>query len=765
MCVRRFPYSTVWSFGSPRLWPQEHTRDWCLAIAFAFLLTAMLATLLSAPALAQDAVSSDLRVRVSLPYWETRVNGKVMDLATADLDGDGKLEILVGQDTEGHLGELAVLRADGTLIVQQLTDSPVSRVRIVGFDENQSKRPDQADVIIAKVGWILGVNSSNVLAAIGELATGNPEPGWWPDGVDATAPVLGPLVLDVDGDKSPEVLVVIGGSAYALGLNFTEKWKFHEAQDITALAAMEGKVFLGTSQGDLYEQPCDTASSDAFCSGSARLVPQEVCIDTAITSLDVAHVGGDGSATLVAACNRQIFEVDLAGHNSPPVRWDRPVAQALGVALSEVMTPVTLVKDAMGVSILLAGERGAIGFDTGGLPAVCAVGDVNGDRVNEVVLAVGRSVRLYRFDNLEPEFGVRWVFSSPYADEKLIAFAEGDVDSDTTKELALFSDKGDVYAGGELQQSRVLDVISRTIRALRIADLDNDNFANDIVIGSEDGLYVKPALSELAPITYPTDSPVTAIIVDDVTGDSRPEILVSTAIGEISAYSLSKTGENTELTELWSSAVEGIALDIPPITADVDGDAHPEVVAVTMGKGATGWKLQILNGRSGQPWMQPIPIGGCKTLSKLASAPMDKDNRAEIVLGVADGTINIVHVGEQVADTEIVTLPKAVNSIRDLIIAELNGQLPLPEIAVHTSDTTLEIFGYDTDNKLAPIYKRVFASRITKIGTVDLDSDRLSQIVVTTEDGKAYILGLTLRSISYLLEDIISPREIFHRCE
>jgi LruC domain-containing protein/uncharacterized repeat protein (TIGR01451 family) len=156
--------------------------------------------------------------------WPQVLQAEVKAAANvADLDGDGRLEILVG-DTRGYLH---AFHHDGT--------------KLAGWPVKAGLDPDKPVRILSKpaVADVDGDGAPEVILALADgklyvyAANGALEPGW-PMSIGDAADLYGshtidssPTVADIDGDGTPEILVgAYDKHVYAYRGNGTLAWRF-----------------------------------------------------------------------------------------------------------------------------------------------------------------------------------------------------------------------------------------------------------------------------------------------------------------------------------------------------------------------------------------------------------------------------------------------------------------------------------------------------------------------------------------------------------
>ena len=423
---------------------------------------------------------------VTRPYWETSVNGDILSLCIADLDGNAprgavrQSEIIVGQRKSDGTGELSVLRADGSISATVPITRPVSAVAVIG-----DARGSERNLVIAlEGGTLFGVSTAVLSPTVPFTRT-------WTWSPPELVGILTLVVADVAGDGTSDVLLVAGGRAYAVTSDGKQVWK-SEADDITALAAADGRILLGTKEGRIYEGTCEKPGSPGSWSCVERPWPAPACGASRVLSLDIGNLEGDASPELAIACKKELDVRDAHGNRLWTYTPTLPLLQA-SIMPPRGASDVLLLRDQRGPFIVR--RDATAGSETideahfrGLLETTSAVpADVNGDSQHEIVVGAGDSVRLFGYDadGLQP--GVRWAFRGSTR-SPLTSIAFGDVDGDLVPEAVMGSEKdGVVYYGAEGEDLVPVLVDAGLLKALRVVNLPEDYPSDEIIAGYGDG--------------------------------------------------------------------------------------------------------------------------------------------------------------------------------------------------------------------------------------------------------------------------------------
>jgi len=176
--------------------------------------------------------------------WRYRAHGAVRTLCTGDVDGDGQPEVIVGYNNFNWRGEpqgsgLSVLKGDGRVLWHYETDNWVWRVSAADLDGD-----DREDLVA-------GMGSNQVLAI---SAAGL---SMW--SYSTAGSVISLYVADLDGDGRAEV---VAGSednrAYLLSGDGSLRWYYDVGRDVSAVCGTDldgdglSEVIIASEPGMLY---------------------------------------------------------------------------------------------------------------------------------------------------------------------------------------------------------------------------------------------------------------------------------------------------------------------------------------------------------------------------------------------------------------------------------------------------------------------------------------------------------------------------------
>ncbi|MBI1853005.1 MAG: VCBS repeat-containing protein [Planctomycetes bacterium] len=340
---------------------------------------------------------------------------------------------------------------------------------------------------------------------------------------------------DLDGDGLPEVLVMrrSSGEAVAIRSDGTERIVRHLDEWSSALSAAD---VYGDGQEELLLGKESVGVVAKSIDGSERTMFQT---DASPTVIGAGDFDGDGS-----------IEIVVAFGSSNPREARIAVFHADGSKLFEVpfaggaygVQPCDLDGDGKKELVMHTGGAGIVAYSLDGtrcfeknpraMPSLCGIGDLDGDRKDEVVIEASSEIVAYEGDG-----SVRVRSKSPSVPQSLLV---ADLDGDGRCEIAHGTVSGDVVVtsgdGSPRFQTNVHDYVS----CLAAADLDGDGKA-ELIAGTIVGRLFAFDAEGHEMFEIHTWGRPEQLAARDLDGDGRPELLVKTMAGQVAAFGLDVT--------------------------------------------------------------------------------------------------------------------------------------------------------------------------------------------------------------------------------
>lgn len=426
------------------------------------------------------------------PTWEAMASHDIASLLIADMDGDGKLEILYG-DAQGGTTHAIDTQTKTEKWSIYCSDSGVSGIALGDVDLDGTN----------EILWGAGGNSTGPdHLYIADPATKAIE--WQSLHVDG--PLSAVAVGDVDDDGEEEIVMVSfeSDSGYAEGVIhiFNARTKVMEYQEKLGIRDWmgvrsvkigdvddDGKTEFVVTTGDIYDGVIRVYD------GAAHTLKKQSAgyNGNYFSALAIGDVDGDGKTEIVAGQGRE----HTGATATCLVVFD-------GVTLQEKWRSVDLGSSWAGIyDIKLA--------------------DLDGDGHQDIIASIPDISRLVVFDGVTHD--LKWMVAHTAR-----ALAVTDVDGDGALELLAGRTDGkiDVIAGTTFAVKQTLSTFGKTpVDALRVADLDGDGarewlLASGGVLTALDGQGLKWRSQDLGGSLGLYNH----LEVKDCNGDGKPEIYV-----------------------------------------------------------------------------------------------------------------------------------------------------------------------------------------------------------------------------------------------
>jgi outer membrane protein assembly factor BamB len=657
------------------------------------------------------------------PLWTTNVGGRIeAPPMVADINGDGKPEIIIGGRATGKLSVLN--GANGAIMWEFDGGYEIVRTCAVG-DIDADGKPEV--LFNTRNGTMRVLNNAGQVVWWKDLSDGDPAVG------DPNCLYCPPALADLDKDGKLEVLV---GS-----------------KDLK-------KFFVYDCTGALiWEAPIGAIGDNTAA---------------------VADIDNDGDLEVVLSSedeNGQLYGVYAWEADGTPI-W------VYNVYEGDYMNFCASIADMNGdgvVEIVVGGaQKGRVYcldpegnenwvFDTGTGTRIskAPLGDLNGDGMLDLVFVVRRTGLVYAFDYEGNQLWMANLTAPVLNGFQPECPAIGDVTGDGKPNVVIGGSDGKIYvlngADGAIAWSyQAVNAGRFQYNQPAIADLDGDQRA-EIVYGDErgnvsvlktPGAYVDqwttpwplmcrtPDNNNYFPREYPLwtvniggriEAPPLAA---DLNGDGMPEIVVGTR-GTGTMFALDgQTGET-----LWQYYA-GYEIYRQPAVGDIDGDGNPEIAFNTR-----NGTFRVLDNAGKSLWWKDLSDGdpAVGDPNCLYCAPtladLDKDGKLEILVGSKDLKKFFVYdsAGNLVWDAPIGAIGDNTASVADL---DGDGYL---DVVLTSEDEGGSLYGvYAWKGDGTPLWVMTpepgdYMNAAASIADIDLDG-YLDIVVGGAHQGRIYCL-------------------------
>jgi len=276
--------------------------------------------------------------------------------------------------------------------------------------------------------------------------------------------------------------------------------------------------------------------------------------------------------------------------------------------------------------------------------------------------------------------------------------------------------------------------------AFNFADIDGDGFPDLVTTSKISGISVyrnkgrTDTLLYDAPVDIATGSSPASIVVQDMDGDGKPDILVSNLLGNTVSV-LRNTSTTGSLSFAAKVDITGSAYPFGFVVTDLDGDGRPDL-AVLDGIQNGSFLLYQNNSNIGKlsftQWVYPYSTGS--NPQKIVAGDLDGDGLPDLaIVNSSDGTLALFRNLGGFNFDGIITLPTPY-APKGLAIGDLDGD-GKPELAITGSSDHLVAIYPNTCSPGAPLS---FGTRVDfpanantgDIGLGDLDGDGKPDVAV-----------------------------------
>ena len=259
-------------------------------------------------------------------------------------------------------------------------------------------------------------------------------------------------------------------------------------------------------------------------------------------------------------------------------------------------------------------------------------------------------------------------------------------------------------------------------------------FSMSVLLGNGDGTFG-------GKLDYPTDSQTEAIVVADVSGDGKPDVLVA---GTKAVSVLLNNGNGTFAPKVDYTVGSGF---VPRslVIGDINSDGKPDIVLASSSVVGDGNAISIFLGNGNGTFASHVDsaFSGELVLWAVAIGDVNGDGKIDVVTGNYDtNTVNVLLGNGKGSFTSTVNSPTASKPL-SLIPVDINGDGKLDLIVRGIADVTVMLGqgnGTFTEGMTYSIEGSTFAPSQSAVAT-DIDRDGKIDIVTTGRHKLDILLG------------------------
>jgi hypothetical protein len=670
-----------------------------------------------------------------------------VSVTVADFNGDGKPDLAVVNAGDNTVSVLLNTTLPGaaspTFAVQQTFLTGTQPSSVISADINLDGRPD---LVVANNGA-----SGSLSVLLNTTPTGSATLSFathfdFASGANSIAVAAG----DLNGDGKPDLVVANFGSNNV-------------------------SVFLNT-----------TAPGAA----APSLAPQQTfATGTQPSAVVVADLNGDGRADIAVADNNSAGAVSVLFNKTTPGASVPAFASHVDFSVGSGPTSIAagdlngdgvadLVTDNSGsgnVSVLLdTTAPGAafpsfashVDFAAGAGAAAVALGDLNGDGKLDLAVADGgagaNTVSVLLNTTMPgatlPTFATPQTFASGAGPSAVVL---ANVNGDGKPDL-VSANQGANTVSVLLNTSVLVPATSAFPRTsfpassslvAAVADINGDG-KPDLVVGNNHGSTLTVVLnttppgamtpSFAAPVSIPAGTDVHWLIVADLNGDGKPDVVVDNYYTNGVSVLMNQTVAGALVPSFGSPVGLGSGIGAAAVIGDINRDGKPDLVVTKSSAGQIGFYLNTTPTGAAAPSFAPVQsITLAGRILSVALADLNGDGSPDITVG-SDANISVLlNNTPPGAATVAFAAPKSFTTtggIGSIIAADFNGDGKL-DLALNNQPTIYVNTTPPGSNTVSFIVTPVGSGGDT-FGVQDINGDGKPDLIVSTPGSSTKVVEL-----------------------
>lgn len=667
------------------------------------------------------------------PIFDTSIPGDAYDVKTADLDGDGKTDVVVGQ-SGGAVSILHNASSSGNIVFDTRTDLPVAtEPRYVAIsDLNGDGKPDIVTANTDPNNNTGTVSLFQNISSSGSLSTSSFSSAVTLPARNGNYSVA---VANIDNDGQPDIAA----------LDISRVTLFRNALDFIAPAVPSELRTAAGDQQSVVAWNANTESDIASYKVYGGTTPDPTTLLGTVNAPgnSYRHTGLSNNVVYYY----RITAVDASGNESSPtadvtvtpvVPAPPPTIASISPAFARIGSTVTIT----GTNFNTTASQNIVYFG-----ATRAAVTAASATLLTVTVPSGASYQPVTVTNLANGLSVR----SPYP------FA-----------VKLMAGSGRDFTIEGFMESMRTSYPNNIAESTAIGDL-NDDGKPDLVVGfhgkillyrniSASGDLTAAAFSTPVVFNYERDGVSSSqIVIDDIDGDGRQDIVIAVGGWYDGFLVLRNTGNaiSTSSFIMTYFDVDTAAISAMAV-ADIDGDGLKDVV---ISDGYYSDRITVCRNTSlpGSMTFDFASIGGFGAeVTSLALSDLDGDRKADLI--AASKTENFYSVFRNIAapgsvtaasfDARVnVSIPSPL-IVRGLVTADMDGDGKTDLVTASEQGKKITIFhntssaGNITAASFAAADFGMAPFAPDKVSVADLDGDGKPDMAVTAGNGSTFMLSI-----------------------